>query len=223
MKKAGIIITVFGVLAFLGAMLKDHSVFGPVFWIALGAFLIYRAGIKEEKKYKEEQQAKAAATRQRNPKEVIDTATAENHDNDDIPSQDSTRDNQPETLAELQSQLTIRQREAAMCLISFFAGYHSNPSDDSVILLLKQSATFFGFPDTPLALSKILKKYPDADALIDIVITIKPVKAKEYLLLTCYDLIKSSKNSEALHILTCIAQDMGYEKTKFLNLINLYL
>lgn len=41
MKTAGWIFIVIGVLAFLGAASKGHSVFGPLFWIGIGSVLIY--------------------------------------------------------------------------------------------------------------------------------------------------------------------------------------
>lgn len=46
MKVAGWIILVLGILSFTGAALASHSVFGPCFFIALGAFLIYRSNEK---------------------------------------------------------------------------------------------------------------------------------------------------------------------------------
>lgn len=42
MKIAGWIILIFGVLSFTGAALASHSVFGPCFFVALGAFLIHK-------------------------------------------------------------------------------------------------------------------------------------------------------------------------------------
>ena len=90
------------------------------------------------------------------------------------------------------------------------------------LLLFKQSAVFFGLPDSPAVLSKIMSKYTDADTLVDIVLTIKPIKAKEFLLLTCYDLIKSSGKSEAYDLLFNIANDMGYGKTRLVEHINRY-
>ena len=46
MKVAGWIILVLGILSFTGAALDSHSVFGPTFLIALGAFLIHKSGEK---------------------------------------------------------------------------------------------------------------------------------------------------------------------------------
>ena len=43
MKKFSIGLLIFGALAFIGAASKGNSVFGPCFFIALGAYLMYRA------------------------------------------------------------------------------------------------------------------------------------------------------------------------------------
>ena len=67
-----------------------------------------------------------------------------------------------------------------------------------------------------------MSKYTDADSLVDIVLTIKSVKAKEFLLLTCYDLIKTSHTSEAYDLLLGIANDMGYNKIRFEQLVQFY-
>lgn len=48
MKKAGWIILVIGVLAFIGAALKGDSVFGPLFWIGIGGLLLYLKREREE-------------------------------------------------------------------------------------------------------------------------------------------------------------------------------
>lgn len=47
MKTAGWICLIIGVISFLGAALNGDSVFGPLFWIALGAFFLYRVNNKE--------------------------------------------------------------------------------------------------------------------------------------------------------------------------------
>ena len=221
MRIAGWICLVIGVLSFFGAALKGNSVFGPVFWIGLGAFLLYRVNNKEEEREKKhiklDQQSKEETHIQENiTKSIPETTQIESPV---LPIQ------QLESLEDIQAQLTLQQREAAMCLISFFGGYNNNLMDDAPIMLFKQSAVFFGLPDSPVVLSKIMSKYTDADTLVDIVLTIKPIKAKEFLLLTCYDLINSSGKPEAydlLFILFNIANDMGYDKTRFEQLIRLY-
>ena len=47
MKVAGWIILVLGLLSSTGAAIASHSVFGPCFFIALGAFLIQKSNNKE--------------------------------------------------------------------------------------------------------------------------------------------------------------------------------
>ena len=49
MKIAGYIFAAFGGLALIGGLAAGHSVFGPLFWLALGIVLIYFGKRKEEK------------------------------------------------------------------------------------------------------------------------------------------------------------------------------
>ncbi len=58
MKTTGWIFTIIGVLAFFGASLKGHSVFGPCFFLALGLFLINKASSKDQDKTKNDQDKK---------------------------------------------------------------------------------------------------------------------------------------------------------------------
>ena len=219
MRTAGWICLIIGVLSFFGAALKGNSVFGPLFWIGLGAFLLYRVNNKEDErekkpiKFDQQSEKETQHIQESITKSIPDTNQVELSE---FPNQ------QLESLEDIQVQLTLQQREAAMCLISFFGGYNNNLMDDAPIMLFKQSAVFFGLPDSPAILSKIMSKYTDADTLVDIVLTIKPIKAKEFLLLTCYDLIKSSGKPEAYDLLFNIANDMGYDKTRFEQLIRLY-
>lgn len=218
MRTAGWICLVIGVLSFFGAALKGNSVFGPLFWIGLGVFLLYRVNNREDKRENKPTRLDQQSKDEIPVQESITKPIPETNKNEipELPNQ------QLESLEDIQAQLTLQQREAAMCLISFFGGYNNNLMDDAPIMLFKQSAIFFGLPDSPAALSKIMSKYTDADTLVDIVLTIKPIKAKEFLLLTCYDLIKSSGKSEAYDLLYNIANDMGYDKARFEQLIRLY-
>lgn len=50
MKTAGWILLVFGCLGFLGNILGGSNPTGATFWIALGAFLIYRSNQKKKEK-----------------------------------------------------------------------------------------------------------------------------------------------------------------------------
>lgn len=189
----------------MGAAFKGNSVFGPLFWIALGAFLVYRANNKEA-----EQKEKIRLVA-----ESRENSTVENLPN-------SNHDQKLESIEDIQSQLTLRQREAAMCLISFFGGFSDDINDDVPMILFRQAAKFFGLSDSPIVLSQMMSKFSDSDTLINTVITIRPVKAKEFLLLTCYDLVKSSRKPEAFDALVGIANDMGYDRAKMQRLIALY-
>jgi hypothetical protein len=217
MKTSGWICLVLGILSFIGAALKEDGLLGPTFVIALGAFLLYRATHKEQE-HKDNRKVSAVSSASINnqqinqstnkfPGHVVDTQVA---------------GNKSVGLDEIQSHLTLQQREASMCLISFFGGFNNNLLDDAPMMIFKQAAAFFGIPDSPIEVSQIMAKYSDADTLVDTVLTIKDIKAKEFLLLSCYDLIKSAGNSEADELLFNIARDMGYNKDKFLRLISAY-
>lgn len=217
MKIAGWICLVIGVLSFFGAALKGNNVLGPLFWIGLGVFLLYRVNNKEKSKKSPSELDQHPQNRTQAQDSIIESIPETTQNNiPELPVQ------QLESLEDIQTQLSLQQREAAMCLISFFGGYNNNLMDDASIILFRQSAVFFGLPDSPAVMSKIMSKYTDADTLVDIILTIKPIKAKEFLLLTCYDLIKESGESEANDLLFNIANDMGYDKTRFEQLIRLY-
>lgn len=49
MKTTGKVFIVIGALSFIGAAIFGHSVFGPLFWIGLGAYLVQRAEEKDNK------------------------------------------------------------------------------------------------------------------------------------------------------------------------------
>lgn len=218
MKIAGWICLVVGLLSFLGAASKGDSVIGPSFLIGLGVYFLYRVNNKEQgsdkKPVKTQQQSKGINEK----KEDVIECIPENKQDGIL----NMPKSQEESIGDIQAQLILEQREAAMCLISFFGGYNNDLMDDAPIMIFKQAAVFFGIPDSPVALSKIMSKYMDADTLADIVLTIKPVKAKEFLLLTCYDLIKTSGNQEAYDLLSNIANDLGYARPRFEQLIRLY-
>lgn len=197
MKKFGWILIVLGTLSFLGAASQGHDVFGPCFCIAVGVLIVY---LKREK-------------------EEINNATPIV-----LPNEVAVKNNSQETpvgVIEENKPLSYEQKEAAICLVAFFAGYNGDLSINRPAYMLGcQSAVFFGIDDYNEALTKALPKYQDADKLIDTIITIKDRKAKEFLLLTCYDLTKMSKNPEAYDLLANIAIDMGYDGVAFRELID---
>ena len=203
MKTAGWIFIVIGVLAFIGAASKGHSVFGPLFWIGIGSVLIY---LKREK---EVTNAEKAIVKPIEPKQ---------------PEKTQVREEKAETNNVEQCALvTFEQKEAALCLIAFFAGYNEDiMTNDAAYMISYQSAIFFGIGNYKETLTAALPKYQDADKLIDTVLTIKDRKTREFILLTCYDLTKMSEKSEAYEFLYNIANEMGYNREKLHKLIDQY-
>ena len=195
MKTAGWIFIVIGVLAFLGAASKGHNVFGPLFWIGIGSVLIY---LKREK---EVTNAEKTIVKPIEPKQ---------------PEIAQVREEKAETNNVKQYALvTFEQKEAALCLIAFFAGYNDDlTTDGSAYMVSYQSAIFFGIGNYKETLTAALPKYQD--------LTIKDKKSREFILLSCYDLTKMSGKAEAYEFLYNIASEMGYDKEELHKLIDQY-
>lgn len=219
MKTAGWIILVIGILAFFGAALKGNSVFGPCFWIALGGYLLYRANNKEEK---EEGATKPNKTESPTLTPIKDTPIVKESPKTVVVQEKPLEVKEPETIGEIQSQLTLQQREAAMCMVALFGGYANKMPQEAMTFISSQAATFFGIPFNETTISDMLARHADSDKLIDTVLTIKTRKAKEFLLLTCHDFVNNSSSSEAGFLLDNIAADMGYDKLQFRQLVNTY-
>ena len=219
MKTAGWIILVIAVLSFLGAALKGHSVFGPCFWIAVGGYLLYRANNKEEK---EEVSKKVDTAISPTETPIKDTIVVKKTPKTVVTHENPQEEKEQETIGEIQSQMTLKQREAAMCMVALFGGYANKMPREAMTFISSQAATFFGIPFSEAAISDMMARYSDADRMIDMVITIKPKKAKEFLLLTCHDFVENSSSNEASFLLENIAADMGYDKLQFHKLVNTY-
>ena len=204
MKTAGWIFIVIGALAFLGAASKGDSVFGPLFWTGVGTVLLY---LKREK---EENNKEKTLTEPTTPKKT-GTLKVEEKKSEVI----DVEQNYP---------VTFEQKEAALCLIAFFAGYNEDiMTNDAAYMISSQSAIFFGIGDYKKTLTAALPKYQDADKLIDTVLTIKDKESKEFILLTCYDLTKMSGKAEAYEFLYNIAYEMGYNRDKLKNLLDQFI
>ena len=182
MKTAGWIFIVIGALAFLGAASKGHSVFGPLFWIGIGGVLIYLKREKEETNEKRTAVEPTAPKQPEKPQLEEEKAKTKN--------------------VEQCTPVTFEQKEAALCLIAFFAGYNDDLTTDGAAYMVSyQSAIWFGIGNYKETLTAALPKYQDADKLIDTVLTIKDTKSREFILLTCYDLTKMSGKAEAYEFL----------------------
>ena len=205
MKTTGWILIVIGALSFIGAASKGHSVFGPLFCLGLGGTLIYLKKEKDEEP----------------PMKLPDTP--ESHEQMMKVSKNETRDINVTVGSNQNDDLTLEQKEAALCLIAFFAGYIDDiMTNETAHLVSCQSAVFFGIENYEDTLAKAMPKFYDADKLIDAVITIKDKKSIEFILLSCFDLSKLSGNDEAYELLYNIANDVGYNKVKLHRLINQY-
>jgi hypothetical protein len=201
MKTAGWILIVIGALAFIGAASKGDSVFGPLFWIGIGGALLYLKKEKEE-----------------NAKEQNDFMTPKHAE--------KIADKENQVVVEDKEQsvsITFEQKEAALCLIAFFAGYNDDiKSNDAAYMVSYQSAIWFGIENYKETLTTALPKYQDADKIIDTVLAIKDRRSREFILLTCYDLTKMSGKAEACEFLYNIANEMGYDKERLHKLIDQY-
>lgn len=92
MKIAGWIFVALGALSFLGAALKGNSTIGPLFWLALGLYLLYR----DNQKSKEIEKTTPGST----AKSEISTM---NPNQDEVPVLS-------ESLDDIQPNLTTRQK-----------------------------------------------------------------------------------------------------------------
>lgn len=206
MKTAGWILIVIGALAFIGAASKGDSVFGPLFWIGIGIVLLY---LKREREENDKE------------KTITETTTSKKTE---ILKVEEKNEKKPEVIdVEQNPQVTFEQKEAALCLIAFFAGYNEDiMTNDAAYMISYQSAIFFGIGNYKETLTTALPKYQDADKLVDTVLSIKDRKSREFILLTCYDLTKMSGKAEAFEFLYNIANEMGYDKEKLHELIDQY-
>ena len=219
MKTLGGIILFIGFFAFFGAVLKGNSVFGPCFWMALGIYLLYRANNKEGK---EEASTKVKMTDSPTATKIKDSIDVKESPKTVVAQEKSQENKEPETIGEIQSQMTLEQREAAMCMVALFGGYANKMPQETMTFISSQAATFFGIPFNEAYISNMLARNSDSDVMIDTVVSIKSRKAKEFLLLTCHDFVANSSSDEATFLLENIAADMGYDKLKLRHLVSAY-
>ena len=212
MKIAGWICLILGLLSFIGAASKGHSVFGPCFFIALGAFLLYRINNKDFKENEIPSKNYNSDTKGTS----IDTYQYI------VCGEESDQETTKESLEEIRSQLTLTQKESALCLIAFFGGFNNNIEDKAPLRIFRQAAQFFGLSNSPMEISQIVAKHSNADELIDTIITIPSKVAKDFLILSCYDIITTSGHIESFEILTNIVKEMGYSSEELNKLLDQY-
>ena len=80
MKIAGYIFAAIGGLALIGGLAAGHSVFGPLFWLALGIVLIHFGKKKEEKQEPTEKNEK----NDQPPTNAEESTTPSKNENEDV-------------------------------------------------------------------------------------------------------------------------------------------
>lgn len=211
-----------GALSLIGALIGGHSAFGPAFWLALGLALVFFAKQKEDVNRKMDNQTTNPSASATQPvKEIqqqtrIESAVKSEPIESTVASSNTSKD----------IPMTTKQKEAAICLVSFFGGYNDLETNDEanqiVFELSCQVANYFGIQDFPAMLPGAMKRNSDPNKIIDTVLTIQDRQYRECLLLTCYDLAKISMNPEAMELIFNIANDMGYNNDRFNSLIKQY-
>ena len=202
MKTIGWILLVIGVLSLIGAASAGDSVFGPLFFVSIGAYLLYRANNKDEE-----------------PKKSI----APKETKRDVAKESTTPCVQQESLEEVHSAVTTRQKEAAICLILFFAGADEETGwSDASQIVLHQACVFWGIDERTLDLKALMQRNSDATIMMDRVTSITHVKSKEFLLLSCWDIMKRSTNTELSEVFFNVAKNLGYDENAVMNLIKTY-
>lgn len=226
MRYFGIFCIILGGLSLLGALAAGHNAFGPLFWLALGIGLIIIAKQKEDKRKRSDYTTKSV-------KQQPVSTSQPNHVVQQYPKQESVTRQQtvgsiPTSYGSNMSiPMTMAQKEAAMCLISYFGGYNDNIETDAeinqmVYMLSYQASIYFGIKNFPEMLPGAMNRNSDPYKMINTVMTIKNKQYREFLLLTCFDLAKMSAKSEAYELIFNIANEMGYNKESFKALINQY-
>ena len=156
MKTAGWILIVIGALAFIGAASKGDSVFGPLFWIGLGIVLLYLKREREENNKE---------------KTIAETTTSKKMQTLKV---EEKNEKKSEVIdVEQNSPVTFEQKEAAICLIVFFAGYNEDiMTNDAAYMISYQSAIFFGignYKETQIGTVQFFRGCPPCDNYPNIV------------------------------------------------------
>lgn len=226
MRYFGIFCIILGGLSLLGALAAGHNAFGPLFWLALGIGLIIIAKQKEDKRKRSDQTTKSV-------KQQPVSTSQPNHVVQQYPKQKSASKQQVIGSISTSSSLNINipmttaQKEAAICLISYFGGYNddidTNPETNEMVYALSyQASIYFQIQNFPKMLPGAMSRNSDPDKMLDTVMTIEDRQYKEFLLLTCHDLTKMAGKAEAYELLYNIANEMGYDEESFKALIKQY-
>lgn len=206
MRKLGWIFAIFGILSCIGAATANNSTIGPLFFIALGIFLIHKSDEKSEKD--------SSSSRTIVSSQSASISSSQN---------EISNSKRKISIDQIYSGLTRPQREASMCLIAFFGGFNNNSSNDFLVRKISENAaSFFGFKFTEDEMAFILSHNTDITSIIDSIKTIRQKNVIEFLLLSCHDLVKISHSTEAEQVLKFMISEIGYDYVSFKNLVNTY-
>ena len=212
-----------GGLSLLGALMAGHSAFGPIFWLALGIALVLIAKQKEDDKRDTGNQGTKVDTQQ-SVSISQSSIAAQQPKQENVHKQNMEERSPMPSETKMDIPMTTKQKEAAMCLISYFGGYNddieTNPKTNEMVYALSyQASIYFQIHNFPEMLPGAMSRNSDPDKMLDTVMTIQDRQYKEFLLLTCHDLTKMSGKAEAYELLYNIANEMGYNKDRFNDLI----
>lgn len=217
-----------GGLSLLGALMAGHSITGPTVWLALGITLVLFAKQKEDDKQKEMNQEETGSKAVANNTDLQQNIINKHPNNPARETACNIYERQDESASTISAQqddapLTQEQKEAAICLISFFAGYNDDvETNETIYQLSHQVAQYLEITNYPEMLPDAMNKNQDPNKMIDRIMTIKDRKSKECMLLVCYDFAKMSGKPEAFDLLFNIAGEMGYFPERFKSLIKQY-
>lgn len=83
MKIAGYVFAAIGGLALIGGLAAGHSVFGPLFWLALGIVLIY-FGKKKEETHETQEPAEENEKNDQRPTKAEDSTSPSKNEKEDV-------------------------------------------------------------------------------------------------------------------------------------------
>ena len=166
-----------GGLSLLGALMAGHSAFGPIFWLALGIALVLIAKQKEDAKRNMGNQGTKDTQQSVSISQSSNTAQLQ-------PKQESVHKQNMEERSPIPSEtnmdipMTTKQKEAAMCLISYFGGYNddieTNPKTNEMVYALSyQASVYFQIHNFPEMLPGAMSRNSDPDKMLDTVMTIQ--------------------------------------------------
>ena len=223
---------VIGVLAFIGAVSKGNSVIGPLFWTALGSYLIHRANSKEQEKKSEEELSKESkpleaearhdtATTKR-PEPLLSVSENESEPNTIEPmtlmSERKQENTKPHVSDSSYSALSYDQKLIAMNLMFFFGSFCSGSSESMSKIAHIMSVEGKKMGLTAEESSPKGNYIPDPHIIVN---ALRDVDSRvlEDLYWAYYCIIAVSKSEKAVHFLLSIYDGLGISDSECLSIL----